>query len=116
MKPSPSLQNQANGETGRITRLQSSHTVWQQWGLLMIARIILMIALLSPAMASVRSVQAATITVVNTNDSGSGSFRQALVDANDGDTIDFSVTTPATITLTSGELLVNKSIAISGPG
>src|SRR4030095_3861953 len=30
--------------------------------------------------------------------------------------IDVSVTTPAAITLTSGELLVNKSVTISGPG
>src|SRR5438034_9132612 len=58
--------------------------------------------------------RADTITVTNTNDSGSGSLRQALVDANDGDTIDFAVT--GTIGLTSGELLVDKSITISGPG
>ena len=31
---------------------------------------------------------ATTITVTNTNDSGPGSLRQAFVDANDGDTID----------------------------
>lgn len=55
-----------------------------------------------------------TITVTNTNDSGPGSLRQALSIANDGDTIDFAVT--GTITLTSGELLVNDSITISGPG
>jgi len=55
-----------------------------------------------------------TITVTNTNDSGPGSLRQALVDANDGDTITFAVT--GTIGLASGELLVNKSITISGPG
>src|SRR5206468_7595987 len=54
------------------------------------------------------------VTVTNTNDSGPGSLRQALVDANDGDTITFAVT--GTIGLTSGELLVNKSITISGPG
>ena len=30
-----------------------------------------------------------TITVINTNDSGPGSLRQALVEANDGDTINF---------------------------
>jgi hypothetical protein len=58
--------------------------------------------------------QANTITVTNTNDSGPGSLRQALADANDGDTITFAVT--GTITLTSGELLVNKNITISGPG
>ena len=54
------------------------------------------------------------ITVTNTNDSGSGSLRQALADANDGDTINFAVT--GTIGLTSGELLVNKSVTVSGPG
>ncbi len=54
------------------------------------------------------------ITVTNTNDSGPGSLRQALADANDGDEITFAVT--GTITLTSGELLVNHSIEISGPG
>jgi hypothetical protein len=59
-------------------------------------------------------VWAATTTVTNTNDSGSGSLRQALIDANDGDTINFAVT--GTIGLTSGELLVNKSVTISGPG
>jgi hypothetical protein len=60
------------------------------------------------------STQAATITVTNTNDSGAGSLRQAIADAHNGDTIDFGVT--GTITLTTGELLVDKSITISGPG
>ena len=59
-------------------------------------------------------VQANIITVTNRNDSGPGSLRQALADANDGDTIDFSVT--GTIGLTSAELLVDKSITITGPG
>jgi hypothetical protein len=54
------------------------------------------------------------ITVTNTNDSGPGSLRQALADVNDGDTINFAVT--GTIGLTSGELLVDKAITISGPG
>jgi hypothetical protein len=57
---------------------------------------------------------ATTITVTNTNDSGPGSLRQALSIANDGDIIDFAVT--GTITLTSGELLVNDGVTISGPG
>jgi hypothetical protein len=58
--------------------------------------------------------RATTITVTNTNDPGPGSLRQALADANDGDTINFAVT--GTIVLTNGELLVDKSVAISGPG
>src|SRR5215475_4330226 len=57
---------------------------------------------------------ATTITVTNGNDSGPGSLRQALTIANDGDTIGFAVT--GTISLTSGELVIDKSIIISGPG
>src|SRR6187399_273337 len=54
------------------------------------------------------------ITVTNGNDSGPGSLRQALADANNGDTINFAVT--GTIHLTSGELVIDKSIIITGPG
>src|ERR1041385_3594079 len=60
------------------------------------------------------STQAATITVMNMNDSGAGSLRQAIADAVNGDTIDFGVT--GTITLATDELLVDKSITINGPG
>ena len=55
-----------------------------------------------------------TLIVTNTNDSGPGSLRQTLADANNGDVIGFAVT--GTIGLTTGELLVTKSITISGPG
>ena len=63
--------------------------------------------------------------VTNTNDNGSGSLRQALVDAQDGDTITFDFssapvlaarTSAVTIALTSGELVIDKNISISGPG
>src|SRR5574338_97327 len=58
-----------------------------------------------------------TITVTNTNDSGPGSLRQALADANDGDTINFDVSLQGqTIALTSGELVIDNSITITGPG
>jgi len=53
--------------------------------------------------------------VNNTNDNGPGSLRQALVDANDGDTIDATGISGA-ITLSSGELLVDKSVTIEGAG
>jgi hypothetical protein len=57
------------------------------------------------------------ITVTTTNDSGPGSLRQALADANDGDTINFD---PAlngqTITLTTAELAINHDVTILGPG
>ncbi|PYK56369.1 MAG: hypothetical protein DME48_01455, partial [Verrucomicrobia bacterium] len=79
-----------------------------------ITRILFLITLLCAAIASLQSVHAVTITVTSTADSGANTLRQALADSNDGDTIDFSVT--GTITLSSGELLVNDSITISGPG
>jgi hypothetical protein len=69
---------------------------------------------LAPLCAIAIPTPAGTITVTNTNDSGPGSLRQALADANDGDTIEFAVT--GTIGLTTGELLVDNSITISGPG
>ena len=59
-------------------------------------------------------VHAATITVTNTNDSGPGSLRQALANANNGDTINFAVT--GTISLFSGELVIGKNVTIAGPG
>jgi len=59
--------------------------------------------------------RATTITVTNTNDSGPGSLRQALAIANDGDTIDAKGIS-GTITLTSGLLLVDKSVTINGAG
>src|SRR6478672_7636961 len=59
-------------------------------------------------------MRAGTIVVVNTNDSGPGSLRQALVNANDGDTITFAVT--GTIVLTSDGLVIDNDLTISGPG
>ena len=58
---------------------------------------------------------ATTLIVSNTNDSGPGSLRQALTDANDGDTID-ATGISGVITLTTGQLLVDKSVTINGAG
>jgi len=55
---------------------------------------------------------ATTITVTNGNDSGPGSLRQALADANDGDTINFDPSV-GTVTLTTAELAISKSITVS---
>ena len=60
-------------------------------------------------------VYAATITVTNILDGGSGSLRQAALDATPGETIVFDsavFSTPLTITLTSGQIVINKSLVI----
>ncbi len=59
-----------------------------------------------------------SIVVINTNNSGAGSLRQAMVDICPGGTITFSAVfnTPQTITLTSGEMLINKDFTINGAG
>jgi hypothetical protein len=55
------------------------------------------------------------IVVTNTNDNGPGSLRNALAIANDGDTID-ATGVSGVITLTTGELIVDKSVTINGAG
>jgi hypothetical protein len=60
-----------------------------------------------------------TYTVLNLNDSGPGSLRQAVLDANahpGADTINFAQGLHGTIKLTSGELSVTDSVTINGPG
>lgn len=59
-----------------------------------------------------------TLTVTNTNDSGAGSLRAAVAAANSGDTIAFdSSLAGQNISLTGGELVINKSLTIQGtPG
>ena len=76
--------------------------------------------------ALIVNTAAATFTVTNTSDSGAGSLRQAVLDANaaaGADTIVFDpgvFSTPQTITLTGGELLIADSadanVTITGPG
>ncbi|MGE5303215.1 MAG: choice-of-anchor Q domain-containing protein [Alphaproteobacteria bacterium] len=58
------------------------------------------------------STQADVLTVTNTNDSGPGSLRQAIADAQEGDTINFDPSVN-TVTLTTAELAISQSITIS---
>ena len=58
-----------------------------------------------------------TLVVTNNQDSGTGSLRQVIDDAHSGDTLTFAPKLRGeVITLTSGELDVNKSLIIDGPG
>ena len=57
--------------------------------------------------------------VTNTNDSGLGSLRQEILDANANpglDTIDFATGLSGTIVLKSGELQITNDVTIDGPG
>src|SRR5262249_27603301 len=56
-----------------------------------------------------------TLTVLNNLDHGAGSLRDTIAAAHRGDTIVFPRSVHH-ITLTTGELFVNKSLDIEGPG
>ena len=78
---------------------------------------LILAALLTVTVATTASAApAGTLTVTTIADAGPGSLRQAIADAAPGDTIDFSLMTPATITLTSGQLSIAKPLTITGPG
>ena len=67
------------------------------------------------ALALAPGVQAATNTVTSTADSGAGSLRTAISNSVSGDTINFNgALSGQTITLTSGQLLLNKNLTIDG--
>ena len=58
---------------------------------------------------------ASVLTVINRNDDGVGSLRAAIAAAAPGDTIQFALSLPATITLKSS-LTIDKDLTITGPG
>ncbi|BEP93937.1 hypothetical protein GmRootA79_23210 [Acidovorax sp. A79] len=67
------------------------------------------------ALVAAGAAQAASLTVTNGNDSGPGSLRQALADANaSGDTIAFAGGVSRVALL--GQLVIGKSVTIDGPG
>ena len=71
------------------------------------------------ALAAGVPANAATFTVTNLNDSGAGSLRQAIVDANNAagaDTVVFQAGLTGTITLTTGQLYIADSVNVQGPG
>ena len=75
------------------------------------------VALALGTVFAVASANAAIFTVATTNDSGTGSLRDAIAQANaaDGaDTINFIVS--GTIVLTSGQIQITGPLTINGPG
>src|SRR5947207_6023428 len=99
-----------------MLRSSTMHLVLRRFHL---AGALYLLALLCASIAGSKYLRrdGSTIIVTSTADNGSGSLRQAFADANDGDTIQFDPTLNGqTITLTSAELAIDKSITISGPG
>ncbi|MFN8457947.1 MAG: choice-of-anchor Q domain-containing protein [Anaerolineae bacterium] len=76
--------------------------------------VILALVWLMAGAALLQPAYAATLTVTNTNDSGPGSLRAALVAATAGSVIQFNLPANSTITLTGGELVVNAPVTIDG--
>jgi hypothetical protein len=75
------------------------------------------LTLLCSALAIVANVEATTLIVTTTADSGAGSLRDTIAAAGDGDTIQFDAALNGqTIILTTAELVVSKDISITGPG
>jgi hypothetical protein len=84
-------------------------------GLTLALALIVLAGLLAILPAKV--TQADSYTVINTYDSGPGSLRQAIADADNGDTILFDASLNGqTIVLTTGELLITETLTIAGPG
>lgn len=79
-----------------------------RWQLRVVAPVVLALFAALPALG-------ATITVTSTADSGAGTLRDAISQAAPGDTINFNLTYPATINLSS-DLTIFSSITIAGPG
>jgi hypothetical protein len=71
------------------------------------------------ALAVAPAANAAVFDVTNLNDSGAGSLRQAIIDANTAagaDVITFQAALTGTITLSTGQLYITDSVDIQGPG
>ena len=76
----------------------------------------LFLPILLAVAATASTLADGTFTVLNAADSGPGSLRQTILEASPGSTIGFGFEEPTTITLTSGELLVDKDLEIVADG
>src|SRR5262249_47548468 len=99
----------------QIHATMSAHLIRSAFCMLLLLGLCAIPYALAQRNATKHALPANIILVTNTNDSGSGSLRDALAIANDGDTID-ATGVSGTILLTSGELQINHSVTINGPG
>jgi predicted outer membrane repeat protein len=70
-------------------------------------------------LVAAQAAAAATFQVTSLSDSGPGSLRQAILDANaaaGADEVTFAPGLTPSITLTSGEILISDDLVITGPG
>lgn len=81
------------------------------------------LALFVLSLSCLASIEAGTLIVNTTDDHADGTcdgsdctLRDAIIAAQPNDTIQFEVDMTGTITLTGGQLVVDKSLTISGPG
>jgi hypothetical protein len=74
-------------------------------------------ALMASAAVPVNTASAATIHVMNCNDSGVGSLRGSVAGAHSGDTLDLTTLRCGRIVLTSGQIsIVQHDLSLIGPG
>lgn len=66
--------------------------------------------------SEITQASADVLLVTNTNDAGPGSLRGVIASAAPGDQIDFAPSVTGVITLTSGQLVIDKPLVINGPG
>ena len=96
------------GRRGSFRCLSVQRGATGQWlGFLLPLAVVALILPSSIARATTRTVSSLAV-------SGAGTLRDAVMASDNGDTINFSVT--GVISLTSGELLMTKSMTITGPG
>jgi predicted outer membrane repeat protein len=97
----------------RVSPIAKAHLIRDAFYLLLLLTVCVIPFALAQRTTAEGNRPATTITVTNGNDSGPGSLRQALADANDGDTINFDASV-GSVTLTTAELAIDKSVTLSG--
>ncbi|MGF1470318.1 MAG: choice-of-anchor Q domain-containing protein [Rubrobacteraceae bacterium] len=89
------------------------------WGAALRLVVVVVIAVILAGTLGAGDAAAASFTVTNTNDSGPGSLRNAIDQANTTvgtDTIEFAAGLSGTIPLTGGQLSITDDVEIEGPG